>query len=84
MAAAKVRRLKHGISENSQSPEGERNILEEATGDEMGQKLRDFRALAKRLREPTTHLPQTPAHVLIREDRDRVHDFKGSADVETF
>ena len=71
-----VRRLKRRAAENSRSLEGEaRHILEEAAGDDMQRKIRDFRSLAKRLREQTSPLPQTPAHVLIREDRDRGHGY---------
>ena len=36
-------------------------------------RVKSFRALARSLRERTAAGPQTPAHVLIREDRDGGH-----------
>ena len=72
-----VRQLKQRAAENSRSLEGEaRHILEKAARDDMPRKLRDFRTLAKRLREQTTPSPQTPADVLIREDRDSGHRYR--------
>ena len=34
------------------------------------EKIRAFRDLSHKLRQQTSGLPQTPAHILIREDRD--------------
>ena len=69
-----VGRLKRRAAENNRSLESEaRHILEQAARDGMAEKVRTFRALAKSLREQTEDQPQTPSHVLIREDRDSGH-----------
>ena len=69
-----VRRLKRRAAENKRSLEGEvRHILEQAAEDGMAERVRTFRALAKSLRKRTPDLPQTPSHILIREDRDSGH-----------
>lgn len=71
-----VRRLKRRAAENNRSLESEtRHILEQAAEDSMTERVRTFRALAKSLREQTEDQPQTPAHILIREDRDCGHGF---------
>ncbi len=41
----------------------------------MTERVRTFRALAKSLREQTEDQPQTPSHILIKEDRDCGHGF---------
>ena len=69
-----VRQLKRRAVENNRSLESEvRHILEQAAEDGMTEKIRAFAALAKRLRRETGDLPQTPAHIFIREDRDSGH-----------
>jgi plasmid stability protein len=66
-----VRRLEQRAAGNNRSLESEvRHILEQAAGDDMGEKTRAFRELSKRLHEQQTgDRPQTPSHILIREDR---------------
>ena len=39
----------------------------------MTEKLKDFRDLSQQLRQQTGRITQTPAEVLIREDRDGGH-----------
>ena len=69
-----VRRLKRRAAENNRSLESEaRHILEQAAQNDMAEKVRAFRALIKSLRKQTNNLPQTPSHILIREDRDSGH-----------
>ncbi len=69
-----VRQLKRRAAENNRSLESEvRHILEQAAQDDIAEKVRTFRALAKSLREQTEDQPQTSSHVLIREDRDSGH-----------
>ena len=69
-----VDRLKRRASSNNRSLEGEvRHILEHAADDDMAAKRAAFLAAADRLREKTRGRRQTPAEVLIREDRDRGH-----------
>ena len=82
MATISVRRLDEGVvdrlkrraSSNNRSLEDEvRHILESAVADDMGAKRAAFLALAARLRRETEGRTQTPAEMLIREDRDRGH-----------
>ncbi len=69
-----VDRLKARASSNNRSLEGEvRHILECAADDDMAAKRARFLAVSDRLREKTGGRKQTPAEVLIREDRDRGH-----------
>ncbi|MCY3982102.1 MAG: hypothetical protein OXF51_10165 [Alphaproteobacteria bacterium] len=69
-----VDRLKQRASSNNRSLEGEvRHILECAADDDMASKRARFLAASDRLREKTRGRKQTPAEVLIREDRDRGH-----------
>ena len=69
-----VRKLKERAAANNRSLEGEvRHILELAVEDDMAQRRKEFRELAARARERTKGMPQTPAEVLIREDRDQGH-----------
>ena len=69
-----VSRLKRRAVANHRSLEGEvRHILEQAATDDMAERMRAFRVLSERLRGETGDEPQIPAHVLIREDRDRGH-----------
>ena len=69
-----VQRLKRRASDNNRSLESEaRHILEEAVQDGMHEKRRAFLALAERLRRLSEAQPQTPSHLLIREDRDGAH-----------
>ena len=69
-----VERLKRRAAENNRSLEGEaRHILKQAAEDGMSERARRFGASIKRLRGRTWDHPQTPSHVLIREDRDGGH-----------
>ncbi len=70
-----IKRLEQRAAGNNRSLESEvRHILEQAAGDDMAEKTRAFRELSKRLREQQTgERPQTPSHILIREDRDSGH-----------
>ena len=69
-----VDRLKRRASSNNRSLEDEvRHILECAVGDDTESRRAAFLALADRLRRETKGRTQTPAEVLIREDRDRGH-----------
>lgn len=70
-----IKRLKQLAAGNNRSLESEvRHILEQAAGQKMEERKRAFRVLSKRLLEQQTYdRPQTPAHVIIREDRDSDH-----------
>ena len=69
-----VERLKRRAALNNRSLEGEaRHILECAADDGMAAKRLAFLEAADRLRGKTEGTRQTPAEVLIREDRDRGH-----------
>ncbi len=69
-----VDRLKRRASSNNRSLEGEvRHVLECAADDNMAAKRAAFRETMKRLRPLTEGRKQTPAEVLIREDRDHGH-----------
>ena len=69
-----VKRLKQRASLNNRSLEGEaRHILECAADDDMASKRAAFLAATDRLRWKTEGRKQTPAEVLIREDRDHGH-----------
>ena len=69
-----VDRLKQRASSNNRSLEGEvRHILECASDDDMAAKRAAFLERSDRLRERTRGRKQTPAEVLIREDRDHGH-----------
>ena len=69
-----VERLKRRASLNNRSLEGEvRHILECAADDDMAAKRAAFLEASDRLRRMTRGRKQTPAEVLIREDRDRGH-----------
>ena len=82
MATINVRQLDEGVVErlkrraalNNRSLEGEaRHILECAADDGMAAKRVAFLEAADWLRRKTEGTKQTPAEVLIREDRDRGH-----------
>ncbi len=69
-----VTRLKRRAALNNRSLEAEaRHILECAADDNMAAKRSTFLEASDRLREKTRGRRQTPAEVLIREDRDRGH-----------
>lgn len=69
-----VKRLKRRAADNNRSLESEaRHILEQAASDDMAEKTRAFLDLSRRLRKLTAGRPQTPSHILIREDRDSGH-----------
>ena len=69
-----VARLKRRASLNNRSLEGEaRHILECAADDDMATKRAAFLEASDRLRQRTRGRKQTPAEVLIREDRDHGH-----------
>ena len=69
-----VDRLKRRAALNNRSLEGEvRHVLECAADDDMAAKRAAFRETMKRLRPLTEGRKQTPAEVLIREDRDHGH-----------
>ncbi|MCY4459296.1 MAG: hypothetical protein OXC26_02680 [Albidovulum sp.] len=69
-----VDRLKRRASSNNRSLEGEvRHVLERAAYDDVAAKLAAFLAASDRLRAKTKGRKQTPAEVLIREDRDHGH-----------
>ena len=69
-----VDRLKRRASSNNRSLEGEvRHVLECAAYDDMAAKRVRFLEASDRLREKTRGFKQTPAEVLIREDRDQGH-----------
>ena len=82
MAIIDVRRLDDDVVDrqrrcapsNNRSLDGEtRQILERAADDGMAAKRAAFLAASDRLREKTRGRNQTPAEMLIREDRDRGH-----------
>ena len=69
-----VDRLKQRASLNNRSLEGEvRHLLECAAYDNMAAKRARFLEASDQLRERTRGRRQTPAEVLIREDRDHGH-----------
>ena len=69
-----VERLKRRAAANHRSLEGEvRHILQRAADDDMAAKRAVFLEASDRLRQKTRGRRQTPAEVLIREDRDRGH-----------
>ena len=69
-----VNRLKRRASLNNRSLEGEaRHILQCAAEDDMAAKRAAFLEASDRLRQKTRGREQTPAEVLIREDRDHGH-----------
>ena len=69
-----LQRLKSRAEGNNRSLESEaRHILSRAVDEDMTEKLSNFRALSERLQELTKDTPQTPSHILIREDRDSGH-----------
>ena len=69
-----VARLKQRASRNNRSLEGEaRHILQCAAEDDMTARRAAFLEASARLRQRTRGRKQTPAEVLIREDRDRGH-----------
>ena len=69
-----VERLKRRAAANHRSLEGEvRQILQRAVDDDMAAKRAVFLEASDRLRQKTRGRRQTPAEVLIREDRDRGH-----------
>ena len=69
-----VERLKRRAAANHRSLEGEvRHILQRAADDDMATKRAVFLEASDRLRKKTRGRRQTPAEVLIREDRDRGH-----------
>lgn len=69
-----VARLKRRASSNNRSLEGEvRHILELAADDDMAARRAAFLEMSTRLRQRTKGRRQTPAEVLIREDRDHGH-----------
>ena len=69
-----VDRLKRRASSNNRSLEGEvRHVLECAAYDHMAAKRAAFLEASDRLREKTRGRKQTPAEVLVREDRDHGH-----------
>lgn len=71
---AVVSRLERRAAENNRSLESEaRHVLEQAAQDDSTEKVRAFRALSSSLRKQTGGRPQTPAHLLIREDREGGH-----------
>ena len=69
-----VQSLKKRAVRNNRSLEGEvRHILQCAANDDMSEKRKNFLALAAKLRLETEGTAQTPAEVLIREDREHGH-----------
>ena len=69
-----LQRLKQRASLNNRSLEGEaRHILECAAEDGMAARRAAFLEASDRLRRKTEGRKQTPAEVLIREDRDHGH-----------
>ena len=68
------RRPTDGAALNNRSLEGEaRHILQCAADDDMAAKRAAFLEASARLRRKTKGRKQTPAEVLIREDRDHGH-----------
>ena len=71
-----VERLRRRAAENNRSLEGEvRHILETTARDDMETRRLEFRIRSAEIRRKTAGRPQTPAEVLIREDRDHGHRF---------
>ena len=71
-----IERLKAQAKANQRSLEGEaRHILEMVARDDVEARWAEFRAVSAELRRKTAGRPQTPAEVLIREDRDFGHRF---------
>lgn len=69
-----VDRLKQRASLNNRSLEGEaRHILQCAAQGEMAAKRAAFLKASERLRRKTKGRKQTPAEVLVREDRNHGH-----------
>ena len=71
-----VERLKARAAANKRSLEGEvRHLLETVARDDVQARWAEFRVVSAELRRQTAGRPQTPAEVLIREDRDSGHRF---------
>ena len=69
-----VRDLKARAARNNRSLEGEvRHILVDAVADDLHGKRGAFLARTAELRTGSEGRPQTPAELLIREDRDHGH-----------
>ncbi len=69
-----VDRLKQRAALNNRSLEGEaRHILQCAAQDDMAAKRAAFLKASAQLRRKTKGRKQTPAEVLVREDRDHGH-----------
>ena len=69
-----VRDLELRASRNNRSLEGEvRHILVDAVNDDLSAKRASFLARTAKLRAASEGRPQTPAELLIREDRDHGH-----------
>ena len=69
-----VRDLKARAARNNRSLEGEvRHILVDAVTDDLHVKRAAFLARTAALRSASEGRPQTPAELLIREDRDHGH-----------
>ncbi len=62
-------------TENVNRPDDEvaDQITDCAVEDDMAEKLKAFRELSDKMRRWTADVPQTPSHILIREDRDSGH-----------
>lgn len=69
-----VQTLKRRAVKNNRSLEGEvRHILQRVVTDDLTEKCATFLALAARLRLETEGTAQTPAEILVREDREHGH-----------
>ena len=69
-----VRDLKLRTARNNRSLEGEvRHILADAVQDDLSAKRAAFLARTAELRSASEGRPQTPAELLIREDRGHGH-----------
>lgn len=69
-----VNRLKQRAALSNRSLEGEvRHILNTAAEDNMTFRRATFLEVSRNLRQKTRGSRQTPAEVLLREDRDRGH-----------
>ena len=69
-----VRDLKLRAARNNRSLEGEvRHILLDAVKDDLSAKRAAFLARTAELHRASEGRPQTPAELLIREDRDHGH-----------
>ena len=69
-----VRDLKLRAARNNRSLEGEvRHILVDAVKDDLSAKRAAFLARTAKLRSASEGRSQTPAELLIREDRDHGH-----------